>query len=354
VTEGQKDMVIIDTPNGQVYRATWEYNATSLARRLCGEGFQDTRKMFLSCGAGLELSDGAWRVVAETARPQDYFDRAIAAESDNVLAVSGRAEAILTLSLFRSYVEQSLKLAKSEVERFASGGLPWRGEIVRGAISGCERNWHMARVSLMEARKQINFNEMDDVWSQLLILSIIDEGVDPDLGAARAGGKDGLEETQLGLARYMQGQYQQAMDDLLYAEEVSARAHVANFMGRFLRGCVSLTEGKADKAEELFRQCLDKWDIRGFLVVSLMSGAKREEAVRIAHCVREDKVVSAFQKALVEMAFGNENEAVEWLRKSYLAGDPWTWFIRFWPVLGALRENDEFKKLVDEIEAAKK
>jgi hypothetical protein len=359
VTEGQHDTVVIDIPNGQIYRAMWMYSPSSLVIRRCAEGFEDTRKMFLGCGSRLDLKSsesgkGEWRVIGESARPEDYFDQAIAVDADNRLAAAGKAEAILTRALFRPYVKQSVAAAKREVERLGGDLLPWRGEIVLSCINACEGNWDRYQASFADAVKQLSLEKMDDVWSLLLVTFDTRNVADQHVGSVRVGGKDGLEETQLGLIRYMGRDLVQAMDDLLYAQEVSARARVGNFMARFLRGCVCLAQGDATKAEELFRSCVDKWDIRGFLVLSLMAVGKEAEAKKLGQCIEESTTISAFQKAVAEIAGGNGDAAVEWLRKAYAEGDPWMWFVRLWPVLDPLRHNEKFKKLLAEIEAARK
>ncbi len=74
----------------------------------------------------------------------------------------------------------------------------------------------------------------------------------------------------------------------------------------------------------------------------------------MAECVKDRSNISDFQKGLVEMAIGDESEAVKLLRRAYAEGDPWMWFARLWPVLDPLRKNQDFLKLVEEVEAAKK
>ena len=84
VSEGVDDIVILDTPIGTVYRASWCYNTRSRALGHSIEGLNATRHMFLSCGAPLveRMENGkvTWEVVGEYARPQHYFDKALAYE----------------------------------------------------------------------------------------------------------------------------------------------------------------------------------------------------------------------------------------------------------------------------------
>jgi tetratricopeptide (TPR) repeat protein len=342
VLEGGDDMVIIETPNGHLYHALFRHNPASMATKRCNEGLKATRRIFLGCGG------------QKARRPEDYFNEVLGANPNNAMAASGKGEAILTRALFSGEVGHLVKAAGKEVGWLGTEVKPWRGEVVRGCIAGCEIDWTKAKACLAEAYAQISLKAMDDVWSTLLILSMIEGDVDPDLGSQRMAGKDGLEETQVGFVRYMRGRFEEAWDDLLHAEQVSKGADIENVMARFLRGCICLATGKAGEAEKLFRSCLDKWDIRGFLAVALVDGGKKAEAHKMAECVKDRSNISDFQKGLVEMAIGDESEAVKLLRRAYAEGDPWMWFARLWPVLDPLRKNQDFLKLVEEVEAAKK
>jgi hypothetical protein len=353
VDEGREDPVIIEISFGKQYLATFIYNPGAHSIHECAEGLGLTRKMFLSGGAALapmgEHGRDAWFVIDKDVWPEEKFSRALIYDPSNLEASAGRAEARLARILFRGvFTSQALRLAERDIvetsERVKT--TLWRAHVINACVRACLHDWDGAAKEFVKAEECKDPAEMDDIWSVIyLFVSGKSEKGLQTVRKRNATERDGLEQTMYGLLLYMSRSFDQAIEALDRADQISEKREVANYFSTFVRGCIRLAQGDAKEAERMFGLCNDKWDVRGFLAVSLAAGGKEVKARDVARCISNSHDSSSFQRALANMALGNVKVAITLLKDACLEGDPWMWFLSFWPTLDPLRSDGEFVKL---------
>jgi serine/threonine-protein kinase len=287
-----------------------------------------------------------------------YFKRAIEKDPTYALAHAGLADAYVLLPGFGgASPQESLPLAKAAAQKALElDDTLAEAHSSLGLVLICYDFDLAASMKEFERAIQLNPNYATaHQWfgNQTLILS-------GDFDRAIAEGKRAVEldplsliiNAGLGIDYFTARRYDEAIEQLLKTIEIDPRFYYAHWiLGEALEMKGQLPEALKEykKAAELDNDTA----MLGFIAEVSAKMGRRDEALKILaqlQQVASQRYVSDYTFALVNLALGENEEAIAWLERAYehRAG-PDIMFIKLDPMLDPLRGHPQFERLVAKV-----
>jgi len=304
-----------------------------------------------------DLARGLYQINLEApeniARALAHFEDAIRKNDKNAEAHAGKAMALCTLTLHDLAASPAELLPQAEVEaRWALELNPysWRAHAALGGIHVFRREWAQADE---EFRRALDINPegvFDHGAYGPYLLGRGEYRRAQDL-ARRNEQEHPADMTFLkrsALFLYAMRDYAEAeriLKDLFALDEALWHAHT-------LAALICLETSRPEKAlahmrESAARKDPDLWP--GLYVLCLERNGLHDEAHQRFAELREKSAlgyIEPLQLVLGHMAFGEHSLAIEWLSRATDTGNIHMLWLHLWPFLDPLRENPEFKNLL--------
>ena len=337
VTEGTEDLIVIEVTEGPTYKAIYSYNPKGIAEVLYREGLSALDSVFVF-GAHVE-------------RPHSLFTEALKHEPSHAPALAGRAEAEIMRRFFWKEQNYSYSGPTAESDALKAVELApgfWRAHAALGAVRSCQLKWEKAGDSYRTAMSLSASSTQRYLWYPMFLAGVHREKEALELVEAwvRTAPDDLVAETLLGLFLYMTRRFEEAQRVL---HHILTTRGVPLFPG-FLFDCVRVALGLS--THSLISACRKAFCVEGFHIVALHASGRIEEAAILASGLQyrpRSQYFPMFQQALVRAIYGDMREAVHWIGTSLHDENPWSMFIRLFPILDPFRKNEEFNEIARDL-----
>jgi TolB-like protein len=288
----------------------------------------------------------------------DYFNQAVAADPRYALAYVGLADAYLLMPLYgagtpqncypkaKAAVNKALELDNASAEAHASVGQLF-----------CYYDLDFSQaVREFQHAIQLNPNYATaHQWygsSALVALSRFDDAVAEVKRAIELDPLSFVINNDLGNTYYRARRYDEAIEQVRKTLEMDPDFYYTHWnLGLALAGKGAL--GPAIEEFKKARELNDNPSMLGLLAYAYGRSGNKTEALKVRdelEALSKQRYVSAYSFALVYLGFGDKEEAIHWLEKSYenRAGETLR-FIKVEPLLDPLRGDPRFEALVSKI-----
>ena len=283
----------------------------------------------------------------------EYFERAIARDSDYAAAYAGLADSYLHLAHF-SGVSPREAMAKAEVAILKALDIDSKLAEAHASLAHLrmhEWNWSDSEKELKRAIA-LNPNYANTHYWYAALLSQLGQHPEAAAESDRAVELDPLSpmiSAAAGACRYRARQNDLAIEQLqrtlaMHPEFPPARQYL---------GLAYVQKGFHDEAVAELRKArkLPGAGARGavFLAYAYAAGGKTPEALEILDELKKmpgQGRLPSFEIAAVHAALGENDEAFAWLEKAYVERDSWIVFVKVEPMFDPLRDDPRFQDLL--------
>ena len=250
----------------------------------------------------------------------------------------------------------------------------WEAHVIAGAIHCCGFKWDLAEASFGKAKKLNADGVKMSFWYRCYLLAMfrLEELESCQQLVWKTQRNLRMEPAVTGLFRYVLGDYEWAGDsvrDVMNWDKVGdAFAYWTGatlpfgdtWIINILQACVDLEVRSSSRAK-----VYAKWGVDGSQVfafygvliaahVKLSMGGRYEKELRMAedlfyNMTWSDQIEGSMSRVISHMALDRFDEAVEALRTACRNRNPLAVFMHVWPILDPLRERDDFKSLISEM-----
>lgn len=151
---------------------------------------------------------------------------------------------------------------------------------------------------------------------------------------------------------YVARKYDSAVELCKRIHEIDPNFHVAYVV----RGLALMEKDHLDDAISLFHNSLEleKSDIAplGYLSIAYAKADKKHESLKINKKIEnlsKQRYVAPIYRAVTFLGLGQNDLALEWMKKGFQERNPWLIFLQVWPIFDNLKPYSEYKILVDKL-----
>ena len=297
------------------------------------------------------------RNAADLEKALDFFNQAVAQDPNYALAWTGIAQAYILLPLYggaspADALPKAKAAANKAIQLDPTLGVP---HAVLGNLLTTTFDFP---ASMREFEKAIALNPNDATTHHWFGDSVLECIGDNDRAIAehkRALELDPLSlaiNVDLGYSYYMAGRYPEAIAQVRKALELDPNSYVAHYnLGWILEASGDLPGAIAEYTKSV---SLDS-DPFALALLGHAQGlnGNRDAALSILKKVTASpRYVPCYSVALIYLGLGDKNQAMDWLEKSFVQGQPDLNAIRFDPLLKALHGDPRFERLAERIAPA--
>ena len=288
-------------------------------------------------------------------RAIEYFDQAIAIDSNYALAYAGLADTYSVLAA-HSYLPQ--KEASPKAREMATkaleldDNLPEAHAALAAALVDYYWNWSEAEKHLKRAVALNPSNaQAHEFYAEYL--SYVGRHEEAIAEAERAQTLDptsSARTVRVGMSYYWAGQYERALEHFRRALDLDPNFHLAHFgAGLAYRGQGRYEEALAEISQARALGMNDALGVTGHIYA--VSGRRREAHQLLAQLneLSKREHVSAFSRALIYVGLGDKERAFEWLERAYTNREWYLWLLKEEKGVDPLRSDPRFTDLLRRI-----
>ena len=297
------------------------------------------------------------RTTADLEKALTFFSQAVKEDPNYALAWAGIADVYILLPLYGGAAPGDAFPKAKEAANKAIQLDPTLGE-PHAALANIYSATFAFAASIREFEKAIELNPNDATTHHWFGDGVLECIGDHDRAIAehkRALELDPLSlaiNVDLGYSYYMAGRYPEAIAQVRKALELDPNSYFAHYnLGWILEASGDLSGAIAEYEKSV---ALDS-DPFALALLGHAQGltGNRDAALSILKKVTASpRYVPCYSVALIYLGLGDKNQAMDWLEKSFVQGQPDLNVIRFDPLLKALHGDPRFERLAERIAPA--